>query len=245
MPEDGKQVLVWWRSPTLHVGAHGGAKDAHGRKRPEAGDVIDGPQSVLQRLHSGDDFPRAGSLAQEPGGVFEGAEEGLLADQFGFSRAEASEIVGVVELVAEAEMIGPEFDQPVVLPQVSGGHELEPHQRPDSRLHSLHVGRGAVKVLVGLVARIEVYEGNVRLFLGGPRHLDHVLDVFEGHFVHAYVQPGGAELAVERRRVMPEAAGIRDIDAEVGALQDPILLMGTPRVVWRWYHAGSGGNRTG
>ena len=210
----------------FHVGADGGAENAHGGERADPGDVVDGPERVLNRLDAGHDFARTRTFAQFLRSVFERPEKGLLADQLLLAGEETREVLRVMELVAEAEVVSAQINQAVVLPEVEGGNQLQTHQRAHARLHGLHVGRRFVQVPIGLVAGIEMHKRDAGFLFRRAHYFHDVLDVFRGHLIHTHIQSRGTELAVERWRVMPEAARVGYVDAEVSPLQYPHLVHG-------------------
>ena len=62
------------------------------------------------------------------------SKKALLAHRRGLARAEPREVLGVVELVAKREMVRAQIHEPVVLPEVFGGHHLDTHEGADSFL---------------------------------------------------------------------------------------------------------------
>ena len=66
---------------------------------------------------------------------------------------------------------------------------------------------------------VQVHERDARLGRRGPAGFDDIGDGLLGGFVGADILSGGAETAVERRRVVPERTLRVDVDAEIGALE--------------------------
>jgi hypothetical protein len=123
-------VLVSGRRVPLHVRPDHGAEDADRGKRADARDVVDGADRVLDGLDPRDDLPRDGALSHLRRRVFQRVEERPLP-QHGFLPGEIfGEVLGIVELVAEGEVVHAEVDQPVVVGEVLARHELEPDERP-------------------------------------------------------------------------------------------------------------------
>ena len=90
---------------------------------------------------------------------------------------EAREDLGIVELVAEREVVGAEVAEPVVLPElgrVRGRHGLDADERPDLLLDRLHVGRDLLEAALVLVAGVQVHERDAGLGLRAGRDLDDV-----------------------------------------------------------------------
>ena len=78
-----------------------------------------------------------------------------------------------------------------------------------------------LRVVLEVVAGVEVGEGDARLLARDLRDLDDVLDLLGELLVLADVHAGRAELAVRGGRgVVPVHAGLGEVDAEVGPLQD-------------------------
>src|SRR5579884_3044653 len=75
-----------------------------------------------------------------------------------FAGTELCKILRVLEFVAEAEVVRPKVDQPVVLPEVAAGRQLDPDQRPDLRLRGLDIRRGPVEIAVGLIPGVEMHK---------------------------------------------------------------------------------------
>ncbi len=135
----------------------------------------------------------------------------------------------VVELVAEREVVGPELDEPVVLPEVVGEHRrhLDADEAADLFADRLDVRRGEVEpvragrlgLVLALVARVEVDERRARFGPCRLRDLDDVLDLLARHLDLADVEARGAELAVTIVAGVPEPARLGDVHPEIGPLE--------------------------
>src|SRR5271167_1283475 len=114
MAENNQHIFVLRRRAALHFGASGGTEDAHRGECPEGRDKVDSPERVLYGLDARDDLARAGALSEFLRHVIESTIERFLAHQPCLARTVARKVFGVVKLVAEAEVIGSQIDQPVV-----------------------------------------------------------------------------------------------------------------------------------
>ena len=115
------------------------------------------------------------------------------------SGAQPREVLGILELVAEGEVVGAGLDQRVVLAELPPRHRhgLDadesadlPAQRADERLALPQaVDRLEAVHLLEVVAGVEVSEDRARFVPGRARHLDHVVDFLARLFRHADVRP--------------------------------------------------------
>src|SRR3954447_4688220 len=230
MREDLAHRIGIGRRDVFHLAAQRRPENADGRERAGVHDALDAALGRLDRLDAGDDLARYASAPQLARRVLHRLEERVLPDRLRLAGTEAREDFRILEFVAEREVIGSRGDEIVVFIEAvprngNGLHADEPADVRADRAHErLRLTKTmddfAIGAIFVVIAGIEMREDAVRFVARRQRHLDDVRDPLARLLGGADVFAGRAELAGQRRRPAPVETSVRNVDAEVVALED-------------------------